>query len=133
MKKRYFHKSMSAANRISDQSNDNSSSSTTSRRHSSGSMNSSGNNDDQVAPLEKMQARLSIGGGYVPSAAGGKRSSSFLDTISDDGSLSHRRLFSSITRDSDIDSLHDSSTSIILMNRAATHKPLKTVDAAVLA
>lgn len=115
MKKRYFHKSMSAANRISsDQNNDNSSSSTTtSRRHSSGSMNSSGNNDDQIAPLEKMQARLSIGGGYVPSGAGGKRSSSFLDTISDDGSLSHRRLFSSITRDSDIDSLHDSSTSVL--------------------
>ena len=113
--KRYFHKSMTAANRISsDQNNDNSSSSTTSsRRHSSVSMNSSGNSDDQVAPLEKMQARLSIGGGYVPSGAGGKRSSSFLDTISDDGSLSHRRLFSSITRDSDIDSLHDSSTSVL--------------------
>lgn len=113
--KRYFHKkSMSAANRISDQSNNNSSSSiTTSRRPSSGSMNSSGNNDDQVAPLEKMQARLSIGGGYVPSGAGGKRSSSFLDTISDDGSLSHRRLFSSITRDSDIDSIHDSSISVL--------------------
>ena len=105
---------MSAANRISDQSNNNSSSSiTTSRRPSSGSMNSSGNNDDQVAPLEKMQARLSIGGGYVPSGAGGKRSSSFLDTISDDGSLSHRRLFSSITRDSDIDSIHDSSISVL--------------------
>ncbi|KAL7456211.1 hypothetical protein ACHAWC_008775 [Mediolabrus comicus] len=111
----YFHKkSMSAANRISDQSHNNSSSSiTTSRRPSSGSMNSSGNNDDQVAPLEKMQARLSIGGGYVPSGAGGKRSSSFLDTISDDGSLSHRRLFSSITRDSDIDSIHDSSISVL--------------------
>lgn len=111
---KYFHKkAMSAANRISDHDNSSSYTTTTSRRHSSGSMNSSGNNDDQVAPLEKMQARLSIGGGYIPSGAGGKRSSSFLDTISDDGSLSHRRLFSSITRDSDIDSLHDSSTSVL--------------------
>ena len=66
----------------------------------------SGDSGDKVAPLEKMQKRLSAGYNILA----GRRSILLSEEDNTSRSSSPRRLYSSITRDSDIDS-HDSLTS----------------------